>query len=74
MKQFADENLDVADIILYQCKREKNIMAKRCNAGNHHFLFFSQCFQKIYVTRDFVVKGYDKLKRTKGEMEFYGIL
>ena len=46
-KAFADQNLYVAQIMIYVFGRVENIVGKRENAGFQHFLLFPQCFQKV---------------------------
>ena len=56
MKSFADDNLDAASIIKCVIDKVENIVAKRENAGFHHFLLFSQCLN-IRLSRHCAVKG-----------------
>ena len=46
LKAFADDNLNVAKIMISLYDRVENIVGKGENAGNQHFLLFPQCFQK----------------------------
>ena len=45
LKVLADDKLNVAEILKFVLEREENIVGKGENAGYHHFLLFSQCFQ-----------------------------
>ena len=47
MKAFADNNLDLTQIIKLVPDGTKNIVGKAENAVYKHFLFFPQCSQKI---------------------------
>ena len=47
LKAFADENFNITKTIISVCDKVENIAGKRENAGNHHFLLFLQCFQKL---------------------------
>ena len=46
LKAFADDKLNVARMMIPLVDRVENTVGKGENAGNQHFLFFSQCFQK----------------------------
>ena len=46
LKAFADDNLNVAKIMISPSDRVENIVGKGENAGYQHFLLSSQCFQK----------------------------
>ena len=48
LKAFADVKLNVAEMMISLFYRVKNIVGKRKNAGNQHFLLFSQCFYKAF--------------------------
>ena len=45
-KAFADDNLNVAEIKIFVCDKEENIVRKGEIADYQHFLLFAQCFQK----------------------------
>ena len=44
LKAFADDKLDVAQIVKFALDREENILGKGENAGYQHFLIFLKCF------------------------------
>ena len=46
LKAFADDRINVAEMMFSVSDREENIVGKGENAGYQHFLFFPQCFQK----------------------------
>ena len=46
LKAFADDNLNVAKMMISLYDRVENIVGKGENAGYQHFLLFLQCFQK----------------------------
>ena len=48
LKAFADDNLNVAKMMISLLHRVKNTVGKGENAGNQHFLLFQQCFPKHY--------------------------
>ena len=50
LKAFADDNLNVARMVISLYDRVQNIMGKGENAGYQHFLLFLQCFQKASST------------------------
>ena len=61
-KAFAEDNLNVAKMMVSLYDRVENIVGKGENAGYQHFLLFPQCFQKAssigsLKTWDFVVKS-----------------
>ena len=60
-KAFAEDKLNVAEMIVYIYDRIENIVGKGENAGHQHFLLFPQSFQKPSfsepLSRDCVVKG-----------------
>ena len=49
LKALADDIFSVAKIMIPVFDNVKNIVGKRENAGNQHFLLFPQCFQKLSV-------------------------
>ena len=46
LKAFADDKINVAQMIVSVFDRIGNIVGKGENAGYQHFLLFLQCFQK----------------------------
>ena len=46
LKAFADDKLNVAEMIISLYDRVENIVGKGENAGYQHFLLFLQCFHK----------------------------
>ena len=44
-KAFADDNFNVAKIMISVLDRAENVLGKGANAGYQHFLLFPQCFQ-----------------------------
>ena len=46
LKAFADDKLDVAEMMISVSFQVENNVGKGENAGDQHFLLFSQCFQK----------------------------
>ena len=46
LKAFADDKINVAEIMISLSDRVENIVGKGENAGFKHFLLFPQCFQK----------------------------
>ena len=48
-KAFADDKLNLAEKLKFVLGRVANIVGKRENCGNQHFLLFPQCFQKISI-------------------------
>ena len=46
LKVFAEDNSNVAEIMISVFHRVENIVQKGENAGYQHFLLFPQCFQK----------------------------
>ena len=62
LKAFADDKLNVAKMMISLHYFVENILGKRHDAGNQHFLLFPHCFQKAFSigvvkSRDCVVKG-----------------
>ena len=47
---FADNILNVVQIMTCVSDRVENIVGKGENAGYHHFLLFPQCFQKASLS------------------------
>ena len=60
-KAIADDNSNVAKMVISLFDRAENIVGKGENAGYQHFLLFPQCFQKASfpgsLSRDCVVKS-----------------
>ena len=50
LKAFADNNLYVAQMMIYFFDRVENIVRKGENADYQHFLLFPQCFQKFFLS------------------------
>ena len=46
LKIFADDNLNVVQMMEFIFDGEENIVENGENAGYQHFLFFPQCFQR----------------------------
>ena len=62
LKAFADDKLNVAQMMTYVFDRVENIVGKRENAGHQHFHLFPQFFQTasdlgVVKRRDCVVKS-----------------
>ena len=55
MKAFADDNLNVAKMMISPCDRVEIIVGNGENAGYQHFLLFPQCFQKACLIRSLKV-------------------
>ena len=49
-KAFADDILNVVQIMICVSDREENIVGKGENVGYQHFLLFPQCFQKASLS------------------------
>ena len=47
LKAFADDRINVAQMMITACDRVENIVGKGENAGYQDFLLFPQCFQKV---------------------------
>ena len=61
-KAFADDKINVAQMMISVIDRVENIVGKGKNAGYQHFLLFPQCFQKsscfkVIKSLDCVVKS-----------------
>ena len=50
LEAFADNKINVAEIIFSNSARVENIVGKGDNAGCQHFFLFPQCFQKSSFT------------------------
>ena len=48
LKAFADNKINVTQILNFDLGRVKNIVGKRENADYQHFLLFPQCLQKVF--------------------------
>ena len=46
LKAFADDKINIAEMMISLSDRLENIVGKRENAGFQRFLLFLQCFQK----------------------------
>ena len=46
LKGFADNKINVAQMLISMFNKIENIVGKEENAGYQHFLLFPQCFQK----------------------------
>ena len=46
LKAFAEDKINVTEILKFVLERVENIVGKGENAGYQHFLLFLQCFQK----------------------------
>ena len=62
LKAFADDKMNVAQMMISVFDRMENIVGKGENAGYQHFLLFPQCFQKASLlgfvkSRDCVAKS-----------------
>ena len=55
LKAFADNKINVAEILKFVLKRAENIVEEGENAGYKHFLLFPQCFQKGFYKRSLKV-------------------
>ena len=51
LKAFADNKINNAEMMIPLPDRIENIVGKGENAGYQHFLLFSQCFQKLSLSR-----------------------
>ena len=52
-KAFADDNFNVAQLLIFVFHRTENIVRKGENTGYQHFLLFPQCFQKASFSGSF---------------------
>ena len=57
LKAFAEDKINVAQMMISISDRVGNIVGKEENAGYQHFLLFRQCFQKAFFSA--VVKSRD---------------
>ena len=55
MKEFADKNFNVIQMVQYLGDKVENIMEKGENAGYQHFLLFPLCFHKSSFARSLKV-------------------
>ena len=62
LKAFADDNINVAKMMISVSNRAENIVGKGENAGYQHFLLFPKCFQEASSLR--VVKRQDCVVKT----------
>ena len=47
MKDFADDKINLTQILYFVLERVENIVGKEENAGYQHFLLFPQSFQEL---------------------------
>ena len=62
LRAFADDKIDLAQMMISVFDKVENIVGKGENAGYQHFLLFPQCFQKasslgVVKSRDCVVES-----------------
>ena len=50
LKTFADDKVELAQMMIFVFDKVENIVGKGANAGYQHFLLFLQCFQKASHT------------------------
>ena len=50
LKAFADDKINVNEVLKIGLGKVENIVGKGENAGHQHFLLFPQCFQKPSVS------------------------
>ena len=55
LKTFADDKVDVAQMMISVFDRVENIVRKGENACYQHFLLFQQCFQKAFSSQSLKV-------------------
>ena len=48
LKAFADNTIKIHKIMTFVFDRVENIVGKRENAGNQHFLLFPRCFHEAF--------------------------
>ena len=53
LKAFADDNINVAEMMISLSDRIENIVGKGENAGYQHFLLFPQCFPNTFFPQCF---------------------
>ena len=46
LKAFADDKMNIAQMMIFVFDRVENIVGRGENAGYQHFLLFPKCFQK----------------------------
>ena len=51
LKAFADDKINVNQILKFVLERVKNIVGKGEKAGHQYFLLSPQCFPKVYFSR-----------------------
>ena len=66
LKAFADNKIYVTEKMKIWFQKEKSVVAKGENAGDQHFLFFPQCFQRLFfhVRLEFRVRIHQPFSRT----------
>ena len=55
LKAFADDKMNVAQMMISVLDWVENIVGKEENAGSQQFLFFPQCFENPYSSRSLKV-------------------
>ena len=50
LKAFADDKINVNEVLKIGLGKVENVVGKGENAGDQHFLLFPQCFQKPSVS------------------------
>ena len=81
-KTFADNKINVAQMMISVFHRVENILGKGENAGYQHFLLFPQCFQKasflgslkVRIMWQRVYMKFHKFAQDKKKMKFNFIL
>ena len=48
LKAFAEDRIDLAQMMISVFNRIENIVGEGENAGYQHFLLFPQCFRKVF--------------------------
>ena len=57
LRAFAEDKISMSEKLKFVLGRIENIVGKGENAGYHHFLLFSQCFQNLSYLR--AIKTWD---------------
>ena len=63
LKAFADNKINLTEILKLVLRRVENIVGKGENAGCQHFLFFPPMFSKAFLFR--VVKSQDCVVKSR---------
>ena len=50
LEAFANDKIKVDKMEIFVFDRIENIVGKAENAGSQHFLLFSQCFQRAFIS------------------------